>query len=193
MKFVGITGGVGAGKSTILNRLKSKYKCKIFLADEIAHLLMSPGQKCHEMLLEEFGEEAIWDEEKNIIKDKAAVFIFSDREKRVSFNKIVHPKVKEYILNEVEKEREKKELDYVFFEAALLIEDGYKELTDELWYIFTTEANRRERLKKSRGYSDEKISSIFLSQLTEQDFRENCDRVIDNNGEEPFFEDGEKL
>ena len=73
-------------------------------------------------------------------------------------------------------------MDFLFIEAALLIEDGYKKIVDELWYIFTKEEVRRERLKASRGYSDEKIDSIIASQLSEAEFRENSDFVIDNSG-----------
>ncbi|HBA63793.1 MAG TPA: dephospho-CoA kinase, partial [Lachnospiraceae bacterium] len=67
-------------------------------------------------------------------------------------------------------------------EAALLIEDKYDEICDELWYIYAGEEIRRERLKKSRGYSDEKIDSIFASQLSEEVFRSHCDVIIDNSG-----------
>ena len=67
-------------------------------------------------------------------------------------------------------------------EAALLIEEHYDEICDELWYIYTSEENRRARLKQSRGYSDEKISEMFESQLCENEYRRHCKVVIDNNG-----------
>lgn len=70
-----------------------------------------------------------------------------------------------------------------FVEAALLIECGYLALVDEMWYIYADEAVRRNRLKLSRGYSDEKISRIMSSQLSEEAFRKNCDFVIDNSGD----------
>ncbi len=54
---------------------------------------------------------------------------------------------------------------------------------DELWYIYTNEAVRRERLKASRGYSDEKIDDIMASQLSEEEFRLNSDFEIDNSGD----------
>lgn len=67
-------------------------------------------------------------------------------------------------------------------EAALLIEDGYKQLVDELWYIYAGEDVRRQRLRQSRGYSEEKTESIMSRQLSEERFRENCDFIIDNSG-----------
>ena len=67
-------------------------------------------------------------------------------------------------------------------EAALLIEEHYDEICDELWYINTSRENRRKRLKIQRGYSDEKIDNIFASQLTDEQYKENCKVIIDNNG-----------
>jgi dephospho-CoA kinase len=80
-------------------------------------------------------------------------------------------------------------------EAALLIEEHYDAILDELWYIYTNEANRRARLAASRGYSDEKIDGIFRSQLKEEEYRAHCSVVIDNNGtpEQAFAQIDEHL
>ena len=72
--------------------------------------------------------------------------------------------------------------DFVFVEAALLIENGYDKIADELWYVYASEDVRRQRLKDSRGYSDEKIDDIFNNQLDDETFRKHCDFVIDNSG-----------
>ena len=71
--------------------------------------------------------------------------------------------------------------DYVFVEAALLIEDHYDVICDELWYIYVPADMRRQRLKDSRGYSDEKIDSVFKSQLNEEAYKKACINVIDNS------------
>jgi dephospho-CoA kinase len=68
-------------------------------------------------------------------------------------------------------------------EAALLIENGYDKIVDELWYVYASEESRRLRLKASRGYSDEKIDDILGKQLDDATFREHCSFVIDNSGE----------
>ena len=108
--------------------------------------------------------------------------IFSDDKKRELLNEVVHPAVKEYVLNAV-KEAKKEGLFMLVLEAALLIEEGYGEICDELWYIYASEEVRRKRLKSSRGYSDEKIDSIFASQLKEAEYRRHCKKVIDNDGD----------
>ena len=73
-------------------------------------------------------------------------------------------------------------LKILVLEAALLIEEHYDEICDELWYIYTREDIRKERLMRSRGYSPEKVQQIFDSQLQEAVYRKHCKVVIDNNG-----------
>ena len=82
----------------------------------------------------------------------------------------------------ISEEDKKNEVDYFFIEAALLIENGYKAIVDEMWYIYCPEELRRGRLQKSRGYSDNKINAIMAAQLSDKEFRDNCDVVIDNGG-----------
>ena len=182
MKFVGITGGVGAGKSTVLSYLKSLEHTKVLLADEVAHLLMEPGTDCYAELQKAFAEDAIFDENGRIVKEKMAQLIFQQEEKRNLLNGIVHPAVKRYIIKEYESLLEEGSCRLFVLEAALLIEEKYDEVCDELWYIYTSEDNRRKRLKETRHYSDEKIDGIFQSQLPEQEFRSHCVVEIDNNG-----------
>jgi dephospho-CoA kinase len=79
-------------------------------------------------------------------------------------------------------EKERGLLDFLFIEAALLIEEHYDEITDEIWYIYASEDVRRKRLMENRSYSDEKIDSIMAGQLSEQDFRKHSQAVISNNG-----------
>ncbi len=182
MKFIGITGGVGAGKSEILRYIKERYPAKILLADELAHELMAPGRECFDLIRETFGREDIFNSAGELDAEKLSRVIFSDSVKRKQLNDIVHPAVKKEILRLAEQERKKGEVSYFILEAALLIEEGYDKICDELWYIDTSRENRRRRLKESRGYSDEKIDGIFRSQLSEEEYRKYGKVIIDNNG-----------
>ncbi|MBQ2705923.1 MAG: dephospho-CoA kinase [Agathobacter sp.] len=196
MKFIGITGGVGAGKSAILSYLADKPKTKVMLADEIAHELMEPETDCYKQIVECFAGEDIFmekvfegvsvdvdaTEKRNFDRTKLAQIIFGNPVKREAMNAIVHPAVKQYVRQQYVMELEKGDLELLILEAALLIEEEYDEICDELWYIYTSEENRRRRLKESRGYSDEKIDNIFKSQLSETEFRESTQVTIDNNG-----------
>lgn len=180
MKFIGITGGVGAGKSAILDFIREHYRAKVVLADDLAKELMEPGTACHKKLLEAFGGDGVFDEAGVMDREKMAALLFTKPRKRQEMNAIVHPAVKEEILRQVAEEREKGELSYFFLEAALLIEEHYDAICDELWYIYTSEEKRRQRLEQNRGYSPERIERMMASQLPEQVFFEHCAVVIDN-------------
>lgn len=182
MRFIGITGGVGAGKSEILSYLAGKPKTRVMLADEIAHDLMEPGMECYKKICEAFRGEDIFLPEGGLDRGKLAAVIFSDVDKRQRMNDIVHPAVKAYVSAKAEEERKKGELVLLVLEAALLIEEHYDEICDELWYIYTSEEIREQRLMQSRGYSREKVHQIFASQLDEETYRRHCRVVIDNNG-----------
>lgn len=182
MKFIGITGGVGAGKSEILSYLAQKDGVRVMLADDIAHDLMQPGTQCHDRIRETFPEADIFLPDESIDRKKMAAVIFSNAEKRERMNAVVHPAVKAYVLDQAEKERRRGGLKILFLEAALLIEEHYDEICDELWYIYTREEIREQRLMESRGYPAEKIRAIFESQLKEEEYIRHCSTVIDNNG-----------
>lgn len=182
MRFIGITGGVGAGKSEILKYLMTRDDTRVMLADEIARKLTEPGGSCYLKLREVFASEQVFDADGRMDREKMAAVIFMDEAKREAMNGIIHPAVKLYVQEVNAPEREKGSLKYLFLEAALLIEEHYDKICDELWYIYTSEENRKKRLKASRGYSDAKIEAIFASQLAEAEFRSVCQQEIDNNG-----------
>ena len=126
------------------------------------------------------GEE-ILGPDGEIDKAKMASAIFNNKNLLKKVNNILHPAVNTFIINIVDEERLKNRIDFVFVEAALLIENGYKNIVDELWYIYADEDTRRKRLKDTRGYSDEKIDGIFAQQLNDETYRLNADFVIDNS------------
>lgn len=182
MKVIGITGGVGCGKSAILKKLKEKYSCFIFLADDAAKELEKKGNACYESLVELLGENVLG-EDREIIPSKMAEAVFENPSLLEKVNAIVHPAVKKYILDSIEEKKNDGLYEYFFLEAALLIECGYNEVVDEMWYIFAEEKTRRMRLKNSRGYTDEKIDSIMKSQLSEAEFKAGSDFTVDNSGD----------
>lgn len=182
MYFIGITGGIGAGKSEVLKFIREHYSCEIYLADEAAHLVKRPGTPVYGELVRLLGQEVLAPDGQI---DRAAMAgkIFAAPELLEQVNGLIHPAVKKYLLERLEAAKAAGEKEFFFVEAALLIECGYLALVDEMWYIYADEAVRRNRLKLSRGYSDEKISRIMSSQLSEEAFRKNCDFVIDNSGD----------
>lgn len=194
MKFIGITGGVGAGKSAILEYIKKHYVCRIYLADEVAHLVKQKGTKCYEKLVLCLGKDVL-DEDGEIDKKKMAAKIFADDALLKNVNALIHPAVKEYLLTQLEEATAENKVELFFVEAALLIETGYKAIVDEMWYIYADRNVRRERLMQTRGYSAEKVDNIMKQQLSEEEFRQAADFVIDNSTtlEETYRQIDEKL
>ena len=179
MKVIGITGGIGTGKSTVLNLLKDNYNAYIVETDKLAHTLMLPGEKAYEAIVEVFGEDVL-QENKTIDRGKLGAIVFADASKLNQLNGIVHPAVKEYILQDVALKREEGNVKYYVIEAALLIEDGYKAICDELWYIYVNKEERIRRLIAGRGGSREKWEQVIGNQSSEEYYKTHCDVIIDN-------------
>jgi len=179
MKVIGITGGVGAGKSEVLQYVQERWGAYVCYADNIGHILQQPNEVCYQKIVNFFGEQ-ILDDEQKIDRAKLADIVFSDTKKRMALNALMHPCIKERIYSLI-RTQEEQGRTYFLLEGAILIEDNYAQICDELWYIYAPEEIRRERLKQIRGYQEEKIDNIFLSQLTEDTYRANCKYVIDNS------------
>ena len=186
MYVIGITGGVGAGKSNVMQMLQGKelsLRAAGILADEVGHEVMEPGEKGFRQIVELFGEEVL-DADGRIDRSALADIVFKDQRKRMVLNSIIHPLVKKKITERIGMIRCEEQYDFVFVEAALLIEEHYEAVCDELWFVYAPEEVRRQRLKESRGYTDVKIDEIFASQLSEEEFRRHCSQVIDNSGKD---------
>lgn len=192
MRVIGITGGVGSGKSEVLRYLKEAYGAWVCQMDETAKELQRRGTTCFRRIVEHFGERVV-SAEGELDRAALSVIVFSDERELQALNEIVHPEVIRQVRGDIEEKRAQG-LEFYVVEAALLPDVG-RELCDELWYIYTEEKVRRERLKASRGYTDERITQMIASQPGEARFRSACTAVIDNSGD---FEDtkrqiGEKL
>ncbi|MDO5382583.1 MAG: dephospho-CoA kinase [Eubacteriales bacterium] len=193
MKTIGITGGVGSGKSMVLDMLSQNYNCDIIKADDVAKGMYNIGSKAYNSILDLFGED-ILNEDKSVNKKMLADILFKNDRKRLALNSIIHPMVKQEIIKRVTGNKIENKFDYTFVECALLLEEHYDVFCDETWYITASENIRRERLKLSRNYSDEKIDGIFASQKSDEEFKENVDYVIDNSKDpETTFETVRKL
>ncbi len=180
MIFIGITGGIGAGKSEIISYIEKHYNAASLIADDIAKKLIQKNMDLYYKIVKEFGN-IILDSEGNIDKKILAKIIFSDNKLRLKINSFIHPSVKKEVIKQYEKYKKENKIDFLFVEAALLIEDNYDKICDEIWYIYVSKENRRKRLKESRHYSDEKIDRIFASQLSEEEFKKSSDVFINND------------
>ena len=180
MKIIGITGGVGAGKSTVLTYLARKYNAFVIQADEVGHIVMEPDGECYQQVIDLFGKDVIKND-KTIDRKRVSDVVFRQPDYLDRLNRIIHPAVKQYILNSLDEQR-KKGCKLCIVEAALFLEEHYQDFCDEVWYIHTDEEIRIRRLMDNRGYTREKSLGIIGNQATEEYFRMHTDYVIENNG-----------
>lgn len=180
MKILGITGGVGSGKSEVLCFLGSEYRAYIVQLDEVARALQRKGTGCFEKIVDCFGAGVVGLDGE---LDRAALadLVFCREESLVRLNAIVHPEVEAWVKCDI-REKAKQGIPLYVVESALLLETGYDRICDEIWFVYADQKVRRSRLKASRGYTDEKIDRMMQSQSPETFFREKCDHTIDNSG-----------
>ena len=181
MKVIGITGGIGSGKTQVMNYIKSHACCRVIFADEVAHLVKEPGTECYKALVDLLGSD-ILEQDMSIRRDKMAEIIFADGQILGKINALIHPAVKTYIVKAIQEEKAAGNIKLLFVEAALLIESGYMDICDEIWYIYAEENIRKQRLKESRGYDIQKIDGIMKSQMSDEFYRKHCKFVINNSG-----------
>lgn len=184
--IIGITGGVGCGKSAVMDMLKNEFGAEVILADNVGHEVMNPGMEAYFQIVGHFGSE-ILDDDGKVDRKKLGGYVFNNKEELLYLNSIIHPAVKKRILGMIDKiqadckEKGRQQQPLIAIEAALLLEDNYDAVCDKVIYVYADEKSRRQRLKESRGYSDEKTDSIMNNQMSEEEFTKRCDDVLDNS------------
>lgn len=179
MKVIGITGGIGSGKSVVSWLLEEHFNAYIINTDKVAHMLMEKGQISYELIVDYFGTD-ILDNEGAIIRGELAKKVYGKPDELKKLNSFSHPYVMEYVKEQIQKQS--KYYSIIGVESALPVEARFNELCDISWYVHTPMAIRRQRLKDSRNYSDEKLEAIFSSQLTDDEYRKLTQDIIENDG-----------
>ena len=132
MKVIGVTGGVGAGKSELLHSLEAKYNCRVIFSDDVANKIKEKGEPSYDALTSLLGTDILTREADGtfgeIDRKKMAAAIFGKPELLSKVNAILHPATNGYILQQIEEERKSGRLALLFIEAALLIESGYNKI-----------------------------------------------------------------
>jgi len=163
MLIVGLTGGVASGKSTVSKVFKEEGACLID-ADRIARELLQPHTPAWHELRSVFGEE-ILQPDGSINRKKLSALVFSDPEKRVVLNRLLHPRISEETRRQVAEIRRRDKGAVVVIDAALLVETGSYREVDRLIVVQSSEARQIERLEKRDGMSREEAERIVAAQL----------------------------
>ena len=180
MKVYGITGGAGTGKSEVIKMLQQNFGGCVIMSDEVARELMQKGNISYQLIVEYFGREILMDDGE-IDRKKLADHVFNNKEALEKLNSMTHPYVKDEIRKLIAEAEASGECRFVALESAILLECGYEDICDEFWYVYTKPEIRRQRMKETRNYSDEKVDSVMRNQQPDEVFFEQCSFVIKNN------------
>ena len=180
MKVYGITGGAGTGKSEVIKMLQENFGGWVIMSDEVARELMQKGNISYQLIVEYFGRDILMDDGE-IDRKKLADHVFNNKEALEKLNSMTHPYVKDEIRKLIAEAEASGECRFVALESAILLECGYEDICDEFWYVYTKPEIRRQRMKETRNYSDEKVDSVMRNQQPDEVFFEQCSFVIKNN------------
>lgn len=176
--LIGLTGGSGAGKTTVSNILK-KYDSYIIDADAISHKITQKGQKAYFEIIENFGQK-ILDTEKNIDRKILGNIVFSEKDKLKILEQITHKYILQEIKNEIEIAKNSEKYKYIILDAPLLIETNLHKIVDTIWIVCAEEEERIKRLTKRDNISEENIKKRLSNQTPFEKIKPFADFIIEN-------------
>lgn len=180
VRVIGVTGGIGSGKSTV-SRILYDLGARVIDADLIAREVTSKSGKAYEEILDYFGRE-ILDEKENIDRKKLAGIVFKHFDKLKVLNRITHKYITENILKTLERLKNDDESDVVVIDAPIPIEHGFIDVTDEIWVVTADIETRVKRIMERNGFTREEALNRINSQWKNEDYLKIADEVIYNNG-----------
>ncbi|HEY6958206.1 MAG TPA: dephospho-CoA kinase [Candidatus Limnocylindria bacterium] len=175
-RVIGLTGPIGAGKSTVAQMLR-ELGAKVLDADAIVHDEQSRGTVGYTAIVQAFGTK-ILREDKEIDRTKLAAEVFGDPAKLERLERIIHPRVVARIL---EARKMLADREVLVVEAIKLLESGLRSICDEIWVVVTPRETLLQRLE-TRGLGRAEAELRLRSQRSEEEFRAAADVVIENDG-----------
>ncbi|MDN4527487.1 dephospho-CoA kinase [Fictibacillus fluitans] len=177
--IIGLTGGIASGKSTVSNLLRS-HGLPVVDADIIARQVVEQGHPAYEKIVEQFGED-ILDEARNIDRKKLGSIVFTNEEKRMVLNGIVHPAVRMGMKNEAAAHL-KDGHPHVVLDIPLLFESELTHMVDRTLLVFVDEEIQLRRLMDRDGFTEAEAKSRIAAQMPLKDKVQLADAVIMNTG-----------
>jgi dephospho-CoA kinase len=179
MIVIGVTGGVGTGKSTVGNMLK-RLGAVVLDADAIAHQVMEPKRLAWRQIVKTFGDEILNDDQ-TVNRKRLARLVFHNDQNRKCLEQIVHPRVLRDIKQQLHRLKRARRIRAVVLDVPLLVEAGAHRLVDALVVVTAPPDVQRERLKHKRGWSDEEADARIGTQWDLSAKAALADYVVDNS------------
>ena len=178
MKIIGLTGGIGSGKSTVAQFLAEMGAIVVDL-DKTGHDVLESDDEVREKLIKEFGKGILTDNGE-INRENLAEIVFNDDGALQKLNGIVHPAI-DRVINDKLDECQRQGVGAVVLEAAAMIEAGRAPLYDEIWVTTVPESTVLERLARRTGYSGEEAKKRIRAQIASEERVQRADVVIDTD------------
>lgn len=179
VKIIGVTGGIGSGKSSVARILKD-LGAAVIDADVLAKSVTSAGTKALDELVGHFGRGIIGDDGE-LDRKKLADIVFSDADKLAMLNAITHKYIAEKIYDTVEVLKNTGKWDTIVLDVPIPIEKGFIDLADEIWVVSAERETRIRRVMERSGYTYEEISARIDSQMKDDEYLKLADEVIRND------------
>jgi dephospho-CoA kinase len=176
--LVGLTGGIGSGKSTVA-RMLEKRGAVVFDADVLAREAVQPGTPGHAAVIERFGADVLAPGGE-LDREALASIVFADPAARRDLEAIVHPEVRRRFAEGTEAYRDTDRI--VVFSAPLLVETGMHSAFEVLVVVSASNDRQIERLMRDRGMSEDAVRSRIAAQATHETRAEVADVLVDNEG-----------
>ena len=192
MKIIGLTGGIGTGKSTVSAYLKEK-GCVILDADKMSRQLTAPGGDALPAIRRTFGDEVFYDDG-TLDRKKLGSIVFNDADKLKALEEIATQKVVEQTIDGLVRLRKASYNGIVIIDAPLLFECGMQVLAEENWLVTAGLKVRIERIIKRDGLDRQSILDRINNQMNDEEKMTMADYVIDNSGNlESLYQQIDKL
>ena len=180
MKVIGLTGGIGSGKSTV-SQFLAELGATIIDADEIGHEAFKPETEAWREVVAAFGQQIIA-ANGTIDREKLGTIVFSNPEARARLNQIMHPRIYEMVKAQLV-EYQRQGVSMVVLEAPLLVEAGWTSLVDEVWVTTASEDTVLKRLRERTKLSEAESRARIRAQLPAEKRIREADVVIDTDCE----------
>ena len=180
MKVIGLTGGIGSGKSTV-SRFLSELGAVVLDADKVGHEAYQPGTETWKEVVAAFGQGIIGADE-SIDRKKLGAIVFGDPAALERLNGIMHPRMYNLMAARIEEYR-RQGVKVVVLEAAILLEAGWTPLVDEIWVTVASEPTVVRRVGERTDLPEEQIRSRIRSQLSNEERKKQASVVISNDGD----------
>jgi len=178
MKVIGLTGGIGSGKSTV-SQFLAELGVVILNADEVGHKAFKPDTEIWHKVVAAFGRQIVTPDG-NIDRKKLGNIVFGNPESRARLNQIMHPRMYAQVKAQLEEYR-RQGTRVVVLEAPLLLEAGWASLVDEVWVTTASEATVLKRLEERSGMSQAESLTRIRSQMASEERVKYADVVINTD------------